>query len=243
MAFYGVWAGHKPGIYTEWSECQAQTKGFKGAKFKKLVAKNKKDADNEFAAGYEAAKGAAKKKKESKGHVVRDLHLNKGINFFCDGACQKNPGPCASGVSIFKDGVLKKMYRGRYIEDGSNNVGELEAILFCLNKIAEINREAVVYVDSQYAIDATSVWSFNWSKNNWQTKDGKDVKNQALVKSCFEAYIKVKHLMRFEKVKSHIGETGNELADRMAISGFKDAVVDWEAYNSTDIERVLRIEY
>ena len=32
--FYVVWEGHTPGIYTSWDECQRQTGGYKGAKFK-----------------------------------------------------------------------------------------------------------------------------------------------------------------------------------------------------------------
>ena len=60
-------------------------------------------------------------KKTAKKHVVRNLHLNAGINFFCDGACQANPGPSSSGVVIYKDGVLKKLYTGSFKEKGSNN--------------------------------------------------------------------------------------------------------------------------
>lgn len=32
--FYVVWAGHKPGIYTSWTECQRQIRGYAEAKFK-----------------------------------------------------------------------------------------------------------------------------------------------------------------------------------------------------------------
>lgn len=243
MAYYGVWAGNKTGIFTEWSACQAATKGFKGAKFKKLAAKTKSDAESEYADGYEAAQAKAKKKKVEKGHVVRNLHLNDGINFFCDGACQNNPGPCSSGVAMFRSGKLKKLYYGQYIKEGSNNVGELEAVLFCLNKIEEINRSVTLYVDSQYTIDAVSVWAYGWARNNWVKKDNTEVKNKDLVKACFEVYQRVKHLTTFEKVKSHIGETGNELADRMAIQGFKEKVEGWEVFDSSDIDEILKIEY
>lgn len=243
MAYYGVWEGNQTGIFTEWSKCQAATKGFKGAKFKKLTAKTQAEAEAEYAAGYEASQAKAQKKKESKGHVVRNLHLNAGINMFCDGACQKNPGPCASGVSIFNNGVLKKLYYGQYIEKGSNNVGELEAVLFCLNKIEEINRPVTVYVDSQYTIDAVSKWSYGWEAKSWKKADGEDVKNKELVKKCFEVYKRVKNLTKLEKVKSHIGETGNELADRMGIQALKDKIEGWQVYNSSNIEEVLKIEY
>lgn len=32
--FYGVKQGYKPGVYTTWSECEAQVKGYKGAQYK-----------------------------------------------------------------------------------------------------------------------------------------------------------------------------------------------------------------
>lgn len=32
--FYVVWAGGTPGIYTSWTDCQLQTKGYEGAKYK-----------------------------------------------------------------------------------------------------------------------------------------------------------------------------------------------------------------
>uniref|UniRef100_A0A914C3D1 ribonuclease H n=1 Tax=Acrobeloides nanus TaxID=290746 RepID=A0A914C3D1_9BILA len=35
-AFYAVARGHKTGVFKTWAECQEQTKGFKGAKFKKF---------------------------------------------------------------------------------------------------------------------------------------------------------------------------------------------------------------
>ena len=37
--FYVVWAGAKPGIYASWAECQAQTHGYPGAKFKKYAGR------------------------------------------------------------------------------------------------------------------------------------------------------------------------------------------------------------
>lgn len=243
MAYYGVWTGNKTGIFTEWSECQAATKGFKGAKFKKLNAKTESDAKKEFDKGYEASQTIAKKKKEAKNHVIRNLHLREGLNFFCDGACQKNPGPCASGVSMFKDGKLKKMYYGRYIEDGSNNVGELEAVLFCLKKIEEINRPITLFVDSQYTIDSVSVWAYGQERNNWRKADNTEIKNKELIQECFAIYKRVKHLTTFEKVKSHIGETGNELADRMAIHGFKEKAKDWTVFEGLDINKTLLIKY
>lgn len=37
--YYVVWEGHTPGIYSSWSECQEQIKGFPNAKFKSFESK------------------------------------------------------------------------------------------------------------------------------------------------------------------------------------------------------------
>ncbi|KAB5351920.1 ribonuclease H, partial [Bacteroides stercoris] len=46
--FYVVWAGVTPGIYTSWTECQLQTKGYEGAKFKSFDTRE--EAEQAFAA-------------------------------------------------------------------------------------------------------------------------------------------------------------------------------------------------
>ncbi len=32
--YYVVWAGHDTGVYDSWEECQLQTQGFPGARYK-----------------------------------------------------------------------------------------------------------------------------------------------------------------------------------------------------------------
>ena len=42
--FYAVKQGRHPGIYSTWAECQKQTVGFKGAKFKGFVTRTEAEA-------------------------------------------------------------------------------------------------------------------------------------------------------------------------------------------------------
>ena len=42
--FYAVKQGRQPGIYSTWAECQKQTVGFKGAKFKGFVTRTEAEA-------------------------------------------------------------------------------------------------------------------------------------------------------------------------------------------------------
>lgn len=244
MAFYGVWVGKKPGIYTEWSECLAQVKGTKGAQYKKMEAKTEAAAKIEFKGGYKPNTGKSKEKAKKKTSAkVRNLHLNKGLNYFSDGACQHNPGASGSGVSIYKDGVLMALKTGGFHKEGSNNISELEGILFCLESLSIRKGTATIYSDSQYSIDCLTKWGYNWMRNGWKKSDGKDVENKELIQKCMMAYQKVKDRVVLEKVKAHIGERGNELADRMAIMAVLKKQVDWVTYEETDINKVLKIEY
>ena len=45
--YYVVWAGVSPGIYTSWTDCQLQTKGYEGAKYKSF--ESREEAEKAFA--------------------------------------------------------------------------------------------------------------------------------------------------------------------------------------------------
>lgn len=45
--FYVVWSGVNPGIYTSWTDCQLQTKGYEGAKYKSF--ETREEAEKAFA--------------------------------------------------------------------------------------------------------------------------------------------------------------------------------------------------
>ncbi len=49
--YYVVWKGRKPGIYTSWTECEAQVKGFAGAEYKSFP--NREMAEAAFRGEYE----------------------------------------------------------------------------------------------------------------------------------------------------------------------------------------------
>ena len=44
--FYVVWSGVNPGIYTSWTDCQLQTKGYEGAKYKSF--ETREEAEKAF---------------------------------------------------------------------------------------------------------------------------------------------------------------------------------------------------
>lgn len=249
MTFYGVWEGKKKGIYTDWATCSEQIKGFKGAKYKKLSAKTQAEAEKEYSEGYKPnTKKERKEKKdarnEKKEKFSTNLHKTGELVYFCDGACQKNPGASGAGVSIYKHGRLHKLFYGSYTEEGSNNIGELQSMIFCMRKIKEDESfAAIIYADSQYAINCVTKWANNWSKNNWIKQDNKPVLNKELVEEAYNLYRSLLDVVEIRKVKAHADEEGNELADRMAINASNEKEVNWVEYKNLDIEDILKIEH
>ena len=42
--FYVVWEGVTPGVYTSWTDCQLQIKGYEAAKYNHLTRAKKRNA-------------------------------------------------------------------------------------------------------------------------------------------------------------------------------------------------------
>ena len=88
--FYVVWKGVTPGVYTRWTDCQLQTKGFEGAIYKSF------DTDEEarkafLSSPYEYFKKStdASKKKSQPGTIPPSVAEN---SLAVDAACSGNPG-------------------------------------------------------------------------------------------------------------------------------------------------------
>ena len=245
MNFYAVWKGRKTGLFTTWPECAKQVKGFNGAQFKKITANSKADAEIEFKKGYSSVIKTSKK--DTKVHEVKDLHKTEGLVYFTDGACLNNSkakSPSGSGISCFLHGELTNLYYGGYTEEGSNNIGELKSMLACL-KIIE-NEEpfsATIYADSMYVINSITKWAKNWISNGWKKANNKPVENKDIIKEIYELYLKVEHIIEIRHVRAHIGELGNELADRMSILASNKKEAGWAILDDKDIDQILKIKH
>ena len=89
--FYVVWAGVTPGIYRTWTECQLQTKGYAGAKYKSFDTLQ--EAEEAFAASpadYIRPAGARQASPRPAAPCLPpDL---KGQALAVDAACSGTPG-------------------------------------------------------------------------------------------------------------------------------------------------------
>ena len=62
--FYVVWEGVTPGVYTSWTDCQLQIKGYEGAKYKSFDTRE--EAERALATSPYAYIGKNAKKKSEK---------------------------------------------------------------------------------------------------------------------------------------------------------------------------------
>lgn len=122
-----------------------------------------------------------------------------------DGSCHLDTRPehkSPTGWAWFaEDGRFA--YAG--VADGTNNVGELLAILNVLNEFP--TTPLVIQADSAYAIGCASTWAEGWSKKGWVNSKKEPVANLEIVQSIFVLMQERKRggvAVRFQKVKAHL---------------------------------------
>lgn len=143
--FYVVWEGVTPGVYTSWTDCQLQIKGYEGAKFKSFDTRE--EAERAISNSPYAYIGQnAKKKTQVPATLPASVFDN---SLAVDAACSGNPGPMeyrgvhiASQQEIFRFGPMK----------GTNNIGEFLAIVHGLALLKQKKFDMPIYSDSKIAI-------------------------------------------------------------------------------------------
>lgn len=123
-----------------------------------------------------------------------------------DGSAIGNPGP--AGWAWYVDDTC---WASGGWPHGTNNMGELMAVLDLLQQTAHIDDELHVFCDSTYVINAITKWMAGWKRKGWKTGGGAPVKNIELMKALDEAMRGRR--VKFEWVKGHAGHALNEAAD------------------------------
>ena len=126
-----------------------------------------------------------------------------------DGSALGNPGP--AGWAWYVDDTC---WASGGWPHGTNNMGELMAVLDLLQQTAHLDEELHVYCDSKYVIDSITKWMKGWKRKGWKKSDGKPVMNVELMKALDEA-MQGRRVV-FEWVKGHAGHELNEAADQRA---------------------------
>ncbi|MCW3157330.1 ribonuclease HI family protein [Micropruina sonneratiae] len=126
-----------------------------------------------------------------------------------DGSALGNPGPAGWGWYIDEN----RWASGGWPR-GTNNMGELTAVLDLLQQTAGVEEELLIYCDSVYAINSITKWMPGWKRKGWRKGDGKPVLNVDIMKAL-DAAMQGRRV-RFEWVKGHSGHDLNTEADRLA---------------------------
>ncbi len=134
-----------------------------------------------------------------------------------DGSALGNPGPAGWGWYIDAD----RWARGGWAH-GTNNMGELTAVLDLLQQTAHLDEDLHVICDSKYVINSITSWMPGWKRKGWRKKDGKPVLNVEIMQAL-DAAMEGRDVT-FEWVKGHAGHALNEEADRLATS----AAASWQ---------------
>lgn len=126
-----------------------------------------------------------------------------------DGSALGNPGP--AGWAWYVDDTC---WAAGGWPHGTNNMGELMAVLDLLRQTAGHDEPLEVLCDSQYVINVITKWMAGWKRKNWRKADNKPVLNVELIKALDTAM--EGRDVTFTWVKGHAGHDLNEAADRLA---------------------------
>ena len=126
-----------------------------------------------------------------------------------DGSALGNPGP--AGWAWYVD---DEHWAAGGWPHGTNNQGELMAVLDLFRATAHTGDDLHVLCDSQYVINTVTQWMPGWKRKGWRKRDGSPVMNLELVQAI-DREIEGRDY-RFEWVKGHAGHPLNEAADLRA---------------------------
>ena len=148
---------------------------------------------------------------------------------YTDGSCCGNGKAVNSGGFgvIVVDNNEKLLFNyNKRSENTTNNREELKAILYSfLNYGVNINNNPligfnnisipIVYSDSNYFVQSFNEWMFSWARNGWIKSDKQPPGNLDLIQAYYDWYQKG-YRIDLRKVKGHIGNKWNEVADQLA---------------------------
>ena len=155
--YYVVWVGRRPGVYTNWEECQSQVAGFEGAKFKSFESRS--EAESAYQESHRKhiqssgpKTGGGGTRSATPQRTLEELwKMGVDRSAICvDAACSGNPGVLEyRGVTM--DGTVL-FHRGPFPE-GTVNLGEFLAIVSALAMLhAKGDQRRRIYTDSRTAM-------------------------------------------------------------------------------------------
>lgn len=143
--YYVVRKGKEIGIFTRWSDCEKQVKGFQGALFKAF--KTRKEAEESLLLSEKQFRCLLTSKTTkpkppldaSSSHYIKD-------SICVDAACSGNPGKMEYRGVYTATGEL--LFHQPPLRQGTNNIGEFLAIVHGLFYLKQVGKTIPIYTDS-----------------------------------------------------------------------------------------------
>jgi ribonuclease HI len=155
------------------------------------------------------------KNQESKPHISK-------IEIYTDGSLRRESTGDVCGYGVYFPGRELKNIAGAFtIEPITNNRAELYAIYRAIKRVENNYTfdRIVIFTDSEYSMNATTLWIKKWKKNNWRNAKRKPVDNQDLIKKIDDLLQLYPNKIEIRWTRAHVGTKGNEEADRLANRG------------------------
>jgi ribonuclease HI len=143
---------------------------------------------------------------------MNENQIEKTI-IYTDGASSGNPGPGGWGAVMRHGNNVIEL--GGSEEKTTNNRMEMSAAIGSLEKTPE-GSNINLYTDSQYLINGITKWVFGWLKNDWKTKEGKEVLNKDLWQRLHDLVKDRK--VNWIAVRGHAGVALNNRVDEIAVA-------------------------
>lgn len=201
LKIYAVKKGHKTGIFDNWADCQAATKGFSEPEFKSFISREEAEAYLEDRDIWQEQVA----KDNSEGYLVA----------FTDGSFDENLKRYSYGVQFIRPDGTEADICGygstkEYIES-HNIIGEIFGVINALDWAISHNHEKIKIYHDYEGLS-------KWISGEWDAKS----KVAKMYTSIFELKFKDFLTVKFAKVPGHSNVIYNEKADRLA----KSALVD-----------------
>lgn len=201
MKYYAVRVGRKPGLYSTWSSCEEQVKGFPGAEFKAFS--NKQAALAFISDASQTSLSLTHEENDKRGSIQH------GVDIWVDGAClQHNTTGMKFGWAFVIFDGDREVHResGHDIPEEArqhrNVAGEIYAVLQAVRWcVAQGIDRARIHYDYQGLA--------SWVKGTWKTNTKW---TQAYAQAVRDAGLQ----LEWKKVKAHSGEPSNDLVDQLA---------------------------
>ena len=140
---------------------------------------------------------------------------------YTDGGCHGNPGPGAWAFVLYVGEQDIRLYGAE--ANTTNNRMELSAVIQGLEYVrlnTACGHGTICRTDSRYVQQGITEWIHNWKRNGWRTAGKKAVKNKDLWKRLDALVVELEP--RWEWVRGHAGEAGNEECDALVQQGIHE---------------------